>query len=119
MVMKVPKLRHRENHRDHRWRVQGGDGEVVSHHHGVHMSSCKLRPRARVCESSAAVEMRHWQRRIASESARIKEFVPCVSVRGREVSASSYTVEMSCMYMASCVAAGQEVSFDKMWHRRQ
>ena len=68
MVMEVLKLRHRGNHRDHRWRVQDGDGEVVSRHQGVHISSCKMRPRARVCESFAAVEMRHWQRRNECES---------------------------------------------------
>ena len=71
------------------------------------MSSCKVRPRAQVCESSAAVEMRHWRRRIANKSGQKKECVPCVSVHGRGVPVSSYTVEMSCTYMASCVAAGQ------------
>ena len=85
----------------------------------VHISSCKVRPRAQMCEFSAAVEMRHWQRRIASESGRKKEFMPCVSVRGRGVPATSYTVEMSCTYMAGCVAVGQGMSFDRMWHRRQ
>ena len=53
-----------------------------------------------------------------SESGSKKEIVPCVSVRGSGVLACLYTVEMSCTYMASCVAVGQEVSFDKMWHRR-
>ena len=57
-------------------------------------------------------------RRVESESGSKKEIVPCVSVRGSGVPACSYTVEMSCTYMASCVAVGQEVSFDKMWHRR-
>ena len=117
MVMEVPKLRHRGNHRDHRWRVQGGDGEVASRHQGVHMSSCKVRPRAQVCESSAAVEMRHWRRRVESESGWKKEIVPCVSVRGRGVPASSYTVKLSCTYMPSCVAAGQEVSLGKLCHQ--
>ena len=117
--MKVPKLRHRGNHRDHRWRVQGGDGEVASRHQGVHMSSCKVRPRAQVCESSAAVEMRHWRRRVESESGWKKEIVPCVSIRDQGVPASSYTVKLSCAYMASCDAVGREVSFDKMCHRRQ
>ena len=78
-----------------------------------------MRPRAQVCGSSATVEMRHWWRRVESENGWKKEIVPCVSVRGRGVPASSYTVEMSCTYMASCVAAGQEVSYGKMWHRRQ
>ena len=77
-----------------------------------------MHPRAEVCESSAVVEMRHWQRRIASESGRKKESMPCVSVHGGGVPTSSYTMKMSCTYMTSCVAAGREVSFDKMWHQR-
>ena len=119
MVVEVSKLRHQGNHRDHRWRVKGGDGEVASRHQGVHMSSCKVRPRSQVYESSAAVEMCHWRRRITSECGRKKKYVPCVFVRGGGVPASSYTMKMSCTYMASCVAAGYEVSFGKLCHQRQ
>ena len=86
--------------------MQDGDGEVASCRLGVHMSSYKVRPRVQVCESSVTVDMRHWRRRIASESRRKNEFVPCISIRDQGVTASSYTVEMSCTHMASCVAAG-------------
>ena len=78
MVMEVPKLQHRENHRDHRWRVQGGDGEVASHHQVVHGVSCKLRlslllqlgyvtggencKRQRVEKGMRALRFRSWSR---------------------------------------------------------